>query len=111
METGPSLLPEPSSYALTAIRSGTIFGLLFAILFSLVSASQKELFGGILLIGLFTGLFGGLSFGLIWASFFKGETATVEVGDKKVFVSRLNIAMYQLGYNPATQTDDFFSYK
>jgi hypothetical protein len=112
MKTAPSLLPEPRSYAGTAIMLGAITALPFAILWSwLFAAMQQRSFGEILSFGIGAGLFFGLFFGLTMAFFLKGETATVEVRDAKGFVSRLNVAMSQLGYNPATQTEDFFTYK
>jgi hypothetical protein len=112
MKTAHSLLPEPRSYAGTAITLGAVTALPFAILWSwLFAAMQERSFGEILPFGLGAGLFFGIFFGLAMAFFLQGETATVEVADKKGFISRLNIAMSQLGYNPATQTDDFFTYK
>jgi hypothetical protein len=112
MKTTPSLMPEPRSYAGTAIMIGAATALPFAILWSwLFAAMQQRSFGEILPFGIGAGFFFGLFFGLTMAFFLKGETATIEVADKKDFISRLNIAMSQLGYNPATQTDDFFTYK
>ena len=112
MKTTPSLLPEPRSYAGTAIMLGAITALPFAILWSwMFAAMQERSFGEILPFGLGAGLFFGLFFGLTMAVFLKGETATVEVRDAKGFISRLNVAMSQLGYNPATQTEDFLTYK
>jgi hypothetical protein len=84
----------------------------FALLWSwLFAATQQRSFGDILPFGFAAGLFFGLFFGLAMAFFLKGETVTLEVADKKAFVARLNVAMSQLGYNPATQTEDFFTYK
>jgi hypothetical protein len=55
---------------------------------------------------------GGLIFGLIAGFFLRGKIATVEVvGGKRSFVSRMNIALWLLGYQPATQTEDFFTYR
>lgn len=112
MKTAPSLLPEPRSYTATAIMLGAITALPFAILWSwLFGAIQQQSFGEILPFGLGAGFCFGLLFGLTMALFLKGETATFQVADKKGFVSRLNVVMSQLGYNLATQTDDFFTYK
>jgi hypothetical protein len=112
MKNGPSLLPEPRSYAGTAVTLGAVTALPFAVLWSwLFAAMQQRPFGEILPFGLAGGIFFGLFFGLAMAFFLKGKTATIEVGDKGGFVSRLNVAMAQLGYNPATQADDFFTYK
>jgi hypothetical protein len=84
----------------------------FAIGWSWLFASiQHRSFEEILPSGLAAGLFFGLFFGLTMAFFLQGETATVEIADKKGFVSCLNVALAQLGYNPATQTEDFYTYK
>ena len=112
MTTRASLLLEPRSYAGTAIMLGATTALPFAILSSwLFAAMERRSFGEILPIGLAAGLFFGLFFGLTMAFLLMGKTAIVEVADKKGFVSRLNVAMSQLGYNPASQTDDFLTYK
>ena len=112
MKSAPSLLPEPRSYAGTATMMFAITALPFAILWSwLFAAMQQRSFGEILPFGMGAGLLFGLFFGLTMAFFFKGETATIEVVDKKSFVSQLNVATSQLGYYPATQAEDFFTYK
>jgi hypothetical protein len=91
---------------------GALTALPFAIAWSwLFAAAQQRSFGEILPFGLGAGFLFGLFFGLTMAFFLKGETATIQVADRKGFVSRMNVAMSQLGYNPATQTDDFFTYK
>src|SRR5207248_10142006 len=103
MKASPSLLPEPRSFAGTALMIGGITSLPFAILWSgLFAAMQHQSFGDILPFGLGAGLFFGVFFGLAMAFFLKGETVAVEVRDKKAFISRLNVAMSQLGYNPAS---------
>jgi hypothetical protein len=106
-----SLLPLPRSYAATAIMFGTIMGTVLAIPLCGLLVSSQGSFREILLIGLGPSMLIGLAFGLTNASLFKGETATVDVEDVKGFVSRLNVAMSQLGYNPASQTEEFFVYK
>jgi len=112
MKTKPSLLPEPRSYIGTAIMLGVITALPFAIGWSWLFASmQQRPFGEILPFGMGAGFFFGLFFGLTMAFFLKGETTIIKIADKRGFVSQLNVAMSQLGYNPATQADDFFTYK
>ncbi len=112
MKAAPSLLPEPRGYAGTAIMLAAMTALPFAILWSwLFAAMRQRPFGEILPFGLGAGLLFGVFFGLTMAFFLKGETATVEVTDTRRFVSQLNVAMSQLGYNPATHTEDFFTYK
>jgi hypothetical protein len=99
-----SLQLEPQSHAGTAVKLGVPFAIVWSGLF----ASMEQLrFVEVLPLGLLAGLF----FGLILAFFLKGETATLEVGDKRAFVSRVNIATWRLGYYPATQTEDFFTYR
>jgi hypothetical protein len=68
-------------------------------------------FGELLSTGIGFGFFFGVAFGLTMAFFLKGKTAAVAVEEPKDFVNRLNVVMSQLGYNPATQTEDFFTYK
>ncbi len=112
MKSAPSVLPEPLGYVGTATKIGAITALPFAILWSwLFAAMQRRSFGEILPFGLAGGFLFGLFFGLTMAFFLKGETATVGVVDKRDFVSRLNVATSQLGYHPATQAEDFFTYK
>ena len=112
MHTALLLLPEPRSYAGTAIIMGAATGLPFAILWSwLVSAMLQRSFGELLPVGVGVGLFFGVSFGITMAFFFKGKTAAVAVAEPKGFVKRLNVSLSQLGYHPATQTEDFFTYK
>ena len=112
MKSTPSLLPEPRSYFGTAIMVGSITALPFAIVWSgLFAATQGLSFGQVLPLGLGGGVFFGLFFGLTMAFFLKGKTADIDYSDKKGFVARLNVAMSQLGYNPATQSEDFLTYK
>jgi uncharacterized protein (DUF1501 family) len=111
MKTTLSLLPEPRSYAGTAIMLGAVTGLPFAVLWTwLDSAMLQRSFGELLPVGVGVGLFFGVSFGLTMAFFLKGKTATVAVAEPKGFVNRLHVAMSQLGYHPATQIEDFFTY-
>jgi hypothetical protein len=65
MHTVLLLLPEPRSYAGTAIVMGAATGLPFAILWSwLVSALLQRSFGEFLSTGVGFGLFFGVAFGL-----------------------------------------------
>jgi hypothetical protein len=76
-----------------------------------MAAALARPFGEVLPFGLGFGIFFGVFFGFTMAFFQKGETVTIEVTDRKAFIAQLNVATSQLGYNPATQTDDFFTYK
>ena len=112
MKTIPSLLPEPRSYAGTAITLGAVTILPYAILHSwLVSVLKQQPFGEVLSSEIYFALFFGVSFGLTMAFFFKSKTAAVAIAEPKGFVKRLNVSLSQLGYHPATQTEDFFTYK
>ncbi len=53
----------------------------------------------------------GLLFGLTMAAFLKGVTITVNVRDKDEFVSQINVAMSQIGFNPATASGNFLTFK
>jgi len=53
----------------------------------------------------------GLLIGLLLAFSLKGESVTLEVDDKRAFISRMNIAMWRLGYKPAIRTEDLFTYR
>src|SRR5712691_2586775 len=100
MKGAPSLLPEPRSFTGTAIMWAGMTILPFALLWSwLFAASQGRTFGEILPHGLMVGFLFGVFSGLTAAFFLKGETAAIAVEDKKGFISRLNVAMSQLGYN------------
>ena len=101
----PSLQLEPQGYAGTVVRLAVPFAIVWS---GITAAMDQASFVEVVPRGLVVGLL----FGLILAFFLKGEIATVEVlGDKRAFVSRVNIAMWRLGYQPATQTEDFFSYR
>jgi hypothetical protein len=111
MKSTLSLLPEPRSYAGTTITLGAVTILPYAILHSwLVSVLKQQPFGEVLSSEIYFALFVGVYISLTMAFFLKGKTATVAVAEPKGFVSRLNVAMSQLGYHPATQTEDFFTY-
>ncbi len=104
----PSLQLDAQSYAGTAVRLAWPA----AIGFCIASAALNQLgFVEGFVQALPRGLAVGLLVGLILAFSLKGETATLEVGDKTAFISRTNIAMWQLGYKPAIRTEDSFIYR
>ena len=101
-----SLQLGSQGYAGTAIRLAMPFVILYS---GLIAAVEQASFVEVLLS---RGLITGLLFGLILAFFLKGEIATVEVaGDKRAFLSRMNIAIWRMGYQPATQTENFVTYR
>jgi len=112
MNRSNPLLPEPRGFAGTAVMVAAVTALPFAILWSwLFAAMQQRTFAEILPFGLGAGFFGGVFFGLAMAFFIRAETVTVTIQDMAAFVSRLNVAASQLGFFPASQTADFFTYK
>lgn len=112
METPSRVLPEPRSFAGTAITVAAIAALPFALLSSILFAAAEQLsFGAVLPIGLGAGVAFGVLYGVAVAFLFKGQTATIDVADRKDFVARLDVATSQLGYRPATHTEDFLTYR
>lgn len=112
MRTTPLFSVEPRSFAGTAVMIGSITSIPFALLWSwLFAAMQQSSFGEVLPFGLFAGLLFGFLFGPVMASFFKGETATVQFVDRKRFVTTLHGALSQLGYHPGTDHGDFITYR
>jgi hypothetical protein len=103
-----SLQLDAQSYAGTAVR----LALPAAIGWSVADAAfEQQRFVEEFVEALPFGLMFGLLFGLILASSLKGETATLEVEDKRDFISQMNKAMWRLGYKPATRTEDLFTYR
>ena len=91
-----------------AALTGPAFGILFSVG---VALTEQRSVGQVLPVGLVAGVFFGVFFGLTMAFFLKGETTRMEATDKNTFVARLNVATSQLGYYPATQSEDFLTYK
>lgn len=103
---------QARSYLGTASMIFGVTALPFAVLFGFLMSFQKGVsFGQIFPESIFAGILFGLFFGLIMAVNLKGVTASVEVGDKDEFVSKINVAMSQLGFNPATSSSDFLTFK
>lgn len=92
-----------------------IFGvtaLPFALLMEWILTEQKGIpFGTMLVMTIPEGLMFGIVFGLVMATFLKGATITVNVGDRDEFISRVNVAMSQIGLNPDTASGNFFTFK
>lgn len=119
--TGPPVVPstpplntglQPRSYLGVASQifglTSLPFGLLWAWLFSLQMGLS---FGHVLRVGIPAGLVFGLLMGLILGAFLRGVTITVAVRGRDQFLTRINIAMSQIGYNPATESADFLTFK
>ena len=84
------------------------FALLWSLLFSLMMGLE---FGQVLRVDIWVGIAFGLLFGFVMAFFMKAVTTSVTFQDKKVFLSRLNVALAEIGYYPQSQTESFFTYK
>ena len=112
MRLDSSHLPEPRGYLGTAIMVGAITTLPFGVLWSWLIATMMGLpFADILPGGLVAGVLFGSFFGLSMAFFLKAETVEIGYSDKRDFVARLNVALSLLAYNPASQSEDFLTYK
>ncbi len=94
---------QPRSYFSTVIMLFGINALPFALLSSLTM-------GNALSKTIPAGLFFGLFFGLIMAMFLKGDTIKIYIENKDEFISQINIAMSQIGFNPVIMSDDFLGY-
>lgn len=103
---------QPRSYLGTASMIFGVTALPFALLAGwLMSSGTGTPFGAVLVFTIPGGLMFGLLFGLTMAAFLKGVTITVNVRDKDEFVSQINVAMSQIGFNPATASGNFLTFK
>jgi len=103
---------QPRSYFGTASMLFGVTSLPFALGFGfLMSLQTGTPFGRMLTVSIPAGLMFGLLFGLIMAAFLKGRTVTVSVCDRDDFFSRINVAMSQIGFNPATDSGNFLTFK
>ena len=100
---------QPLSRGYRGLLGLFVFVLLVATIFSLLYVViDQESFWEHFPTGLFVGFIAIIS---INAAALTGETAILEVGDRSAFVSQVNTATSEMGYSPATQTEDFFVYK
>ena len=103
---------QPRSFFGTASMLFGVTSLPFALLFGFLMSLQTGVpFGRILTISIPAGLVFGLLFGLVMAAFLKGDTFTVNIRNRDDFVSRINVAMSQIGFNPATASANFLTFK
>lgn len=84
------------------------FGLLWSWLFSLTMGLD---FSQVLAVGIWGGVAFGLIFGFVMTFFMKAVTLSVGFQDTGTFLSRLNVALAEIGYHPQSQTETFFTYK
>jgi len=103
---------QPRSYFGTASVLFGVTALPFGLLMGwIMSAQTGTTFGEMLIITIPGGLLFGLLFGFIMAAFLKGSTITVTVGDRDDLITRINVAMSQIGYNPATESANFLTFR
>lgn len=103
---------QPRSYFGTATMLFGVTSLPFALGVGFLMSLQTDTpFGEMLVESIIAGLMFGLLFGLIMAVFMKGDTITVTVRDKDDFVTRINVAMSQIGFNPETASGNFLTFK
>ena len=92
-----------------ATSTAVIFALIYSWLFAVIDRND---FGQVFIRGgLWMGIFLGTGLGLGMAPFFKAERISMKFRDKDSFLSRLNIALAELGYHPESQIEDFITYK
>lgn len=103
---------QPRSFWGTLVMIAAVtalpFGLLWSWLFSLTMGLD---FGQVLAVGIWGGVAFGLIFGSVMAFFMKAATVSIGFQEKEAFLSRLNVALAEIGYHPQSQTETFFTYK
>jgi len=97
-----------ATFAIIASITALPFGLAVSWLFSLIWGVE---FGEALSVGVWGGIAFGLLFGFVMAFFMKAVTISVPFQDKEAFLSKLNIALAEIGYHPESQTEGFLTYK
>lgn len=103
---------EPRGFWGTFVMVAAITALPFALLWSLLFSLTMGLeFGQVLCVGIWGGIAFGLLFGFVTAFFLKAVTTSVTFQDKKAFLSRLNVALAEIGYHPQSQIESFLTYK
>jgi|GEM_PF-1401683 hypothetical protein len=103
---------QPRSYLGVASMIFGVTALPFALLWAFLMGSMPDSsFGEMLPVAIPAGLAFGFFMGLILAIFMRGDTITVPFQNAQEFVSRINVAMSQIGYNPATSAADFLTFK
>ncbi|MCS6777955.1 MAG: hypothetical protein RMJ43_13675 [Chloroherpetonaceae bacterium] len=107
-----SLVPEPRGYLGTTIAVGSHTGLAFAIGWTLLhSIAENRPLREVVPFGLSAGFVFGLLTGLLAALFLREETVHVGFSNSEAFMARLNVALSQLDYHPATRSHSFFTYR
>src|SRR5262245_6003261 len=101
-------LPQPWSFAATAVWLGVNTGVLFGLFWWLAYvATQKTTFSETVPDGIVACVVLGAFFGTLSAFGFHGEAATVDASDAGDFVARLTAAAAEIRYKPATRLAGF----
>jgi hypothetical protein len=98
------MMNSPSSSTEVFAYLVAIPGLLFAI-------GMAALIGGTAASWAIVGALFGLFAALVGTKKLTGETCVIECSDKDTFVSRLNVACVQYGYEPDKRVDDFLVFE
>jgi len=103
---------KPRGFWGTFVTLAAITALPFALLFSLVLSLMRAIgFGQAFRVGIWCGIFFGLLFGFIMAFFMKAVTIFIKLQEREAFLSRLNVALAEMGYHPESQTETFLTFK
>jgi len=103
---------QPRSYFVVAAMIFGVIALPYTLLMVWFRPAWEGIsFGTNLIMTIPEGLMFGIVFGLVGAAFLKGATITVNVGDRDEFISRVNVAMSQIGFYPDTASGNFFTFK
>lgn len=103
---------QPRSYLGAVTMIFTFTALPFALVVEwLMAMMTGEPFGQSIATTLTAGLLFGFFMGLILGLFVKGETITTRFTGKDAFVSRINVTLSEMGFNPATVSSSFLSFK
>lgn len=105
-------ITEPRGFGATALLFASIVSIPFGLALSWAfSALAQTTYPQALPFGICAGAVLGTLFGLAIAVVVRGETVCIDAPDWRGFVSRLNLATAELGYHPATDSNDFLTYK
>ena len=103
---------KPRGFWGTFVTLAAITALPFALLFSLALSLMWAIgFGQAFRVGIWCGIFFGLLFGFVMAFFMKAVTIFIKFQEKEAFLSRLNVALAEMGYHPESQSETFLTFK
>ena len=103
---------KPRGFWGTFVMLAAITALPFALLWSLLLSLMWDMgFGQVFRVGIWGGIAFGLLFGFVMAFFMKAVTIFIKFQEKEAFLSRLNVALAEMGYHPESQTETFLTFK